>query len=272
MGMMRDFGGHDVQVLLAELYDYTPPYLGRGDLAFYLHYSCASGGKILELGCGTGRILVPTAAAGCEIVGLDDSTYMLARCRDKLRNQPRDVQSRARLLWGNMAQFDARDTFSLVTAPFRSFQHLISVEDQLSCLETVNRHLHAGGTLILDFFQVDPRRYGRPSYMIEVEDFPEVELPDGRTFRRAHRIVTRHRAEQYNDIELIYYVTYPNGKSLRLIQEFPLRYLFRYEAEHLLERTGFEVVEVFGDFDKSELSDDSPEMIFVVEKRDGPVA
>jgi hypothetical protein len=115
---------------------------------------------------------------------------------------------------------------------------------------------------------VDPNRIANPAYTEESEDFPDVELPDGRTFRRAHRIVAFHRAEQYNDVELIFYVTYPTGKTMRLVQEFPFRYFFRYEVEHLFAQTGFRVTELFGDFDKSPLSNDSPEMIFVAEKLD----
>lgn len=270
--MFSSLGGYDAQPLLAELYDYTPPYLGRGDLAFYLNYSCATEGKILELGCGTGRILIPTAAAGCEIVGIDSSTYMLAKCRDKLRNQPRDVQNRAQIVYGDMTDFDLKETFSLVTLPFRSFQHLISISDQLSCLRCINRHLKTGGKLILDLFQVDPNRIVNPAYAQETEDFPDVELPDGRTFRRSHRVVSFHRAEQYNDVELIFYVTYPTGKTVRLVQEFPFRYFFRYEVEHLFARSGFRVLELFGDFDKSPLSNESPEMIFVAERLSDPAA
>ena len=54
-----------------------------------------------------------------------------------------------------------------------------------------------------------------------------------------------------NDIELAYYVNYPDGRSERLVQAFPMRYFFRYELEHLLELCGFSVVDLFGDFDRS---------------------
>ncbi len=123
-----------------------------------------------------------------------------------------------------------------------------------------------GGKLVLDLFQTDPKRINNPKYMEETEDFPEVELPDGGKFRRTHRISAFHRAEQYNDVELIFYVTYPSGKTKRLVQAFPFRYFFRYEVEHFLFRCGFKVVELFGDYDKSPLSNDSPEMIFIAEK------
>jgi len=57
-----------------------------------------------------------------------------------------------------------------------------------------------------------------------------------------------------------------NGKTERVVNGFPMRYFFRYEVEHLLARAGFEVVELYGDYDKSPLVDESPEMIFVARK------
>jgi hypothetical protein len=105
-----------------------------------------------------------------------------------------------------------------------------------------------------------------PKYAAEKEDMPETQLPDGRQLRRASRMAAFHREQQYNDIELIYYVTHPDGKTERLVQSFPMRYYYRYEMEHLLELCRFKVVDLFGDFDRSAYASDSPEMIFIAEK------
>jgi SAM-dependent methyltransferase len=263
---MSRFGGYEDQSFLAELYDFVPDYAGRPDVDFYLDFSRSAGGKILELGCGTGRILIPTAAAGCKITGLDISEYMLAKCREKLQSQPEEVQKRVRLVHGTMTHFSLNETFSLITTPFRSFQHLVSVQEQLACLHCANKHLKKRGKLILDLFQVNLKLISRDTPSEEKEDISKVELPDGRKLKRTGRIAAFHRAEQYNDIELFYYVTYSDGRVERLLHAFPFRYFFRYEVEHLLARCGFKVVDVFGNFDKSPLTDDSPEMIFVAEK------
>jgi len=225
------FGGYETKPFVAEYYDVNPLYAERPDVDFYLDFARSAGGKILELGCGTGRILIPTAAAGCEIVGLDLSEHMLAKCREKLKKQPKEVQERVQLVQGNMVRFDLKETFSLATTPFRSFQHLVSVDEQMSCLRCANRHLKEGGKLILDVFHVNPRMTYDPKFLVESEDVPEVELPDGRKFSRSGRIAAYHRAEQYNDIELIYYVTHPDGRKERLSHVFPFRYFFRYEVE-----------------------------------------
>jgi len=261
------FDAYEYEPFLSEYYDLVPAYAARADLDFYLDAARSASGKILELGCGTGRILIPTAAAGCEVVGLDISQNMLETCRAKLELLPKEVQKRASLLLGDMTDFDLKERFSLITAPFRSFSHLIAVEDQLSCIDCVRRHLLPGGRFILELFQTYPRRMYDKVYLNEVEDTPEFELPDGRKLRRMSRVVAFHRAQQFNDVELIFYVTHPDGRTERLVQAFPFRYFFRYEVEHLLARAGFEIIDLFGNFDRSLLCDDSPEMIFVAQAR-----
>ena len=118
---------------------------------------------------------------------------------------------------------------------------------------------------MFDVFQVIPTLVTKPRPE-EVEDTPEFALSDGRKLRRTNRIVATHRAEQYNDVELIFYLTDRDGTTQRLVQGFPFRYFFRYEVEHLLARCGFRIADLYGDFDRSPLGDTSPEMIFVAEK------
>jgi len=76
-----------------------------------------------------------------------------------------------------------------------------------------------------------------------------------------------HRAEQRNDVEMIFSIRHPDGHQERLVFAWPLRYFFRYEVEHLLARCGFKVSAEYGDFDRTPIRDDSPEMIFVAENR-----
>jgi hypothetical protein len=133
-------------------------------------------------------------------------------------------------------------------------------------MRCAQQHLEPGGKLILDLFHTDPRRMHDPAFLQEASPHPEVALPDGRRVLLRERIAAFHRAQQCNDVELIYYATHPDGRSERLVFAFTIRYFFRYEVEHLLTRCGFRVVELFGNFDRSPLSDDSPEMVFIAEK------
>jgi SAM-dependent methyltransferase len=266
-------GGYDEHEFIAELYDAAysnagvlsaRPGLAKG-VDFFVEYATQAKGETLELGCGTGRVLIPTAAAGCRITGLDVSEFMLKQCSDNLGAQPEGIRGRSGLVLGDMTDFDLQTRFALVTMPFRPFQHLITVEEQKACLNCIGRHLQPGGRLLFDVFNPRLDRLFDTKYFVEVDDMPETALPDGRRFRRANRISAFHRDRQYNDMEIIYYITYPDGRTERLVWSFPMRYFFRYELEHLLELSGFRVTGLFGDFDGSSYAAGSPEMIFVAE-------
>jgi SAM-dependent methyltransferase len=265
--MTGQFGGYELHEFIAEYYDATYNRARSKDVNFFIDYSKKTGGRTLELGCGTGRVLIPTAIAGCGITGLDLSQFMLAKCREKLAQQPEDVQKRVKLIQGDMTDFKTGGKYSLVTLPFRPFQHLITVKEQKACLGCIHKHLKPHGLLIIDVFNPNPAYLvPSPNSGIEKEDMPETQLPDGRKLRRASRMAGFHKEQQYNDIELIYYVTHPDGRTERLVQSFPMRYYYRYEMEHLLELCRFKVVDLFGDFDRSAFAGDSPEMIFIAEK------
>lgn len=259
--------GYEEYAFIAELYDYVVPYRTRPDIDFFVEAAQTSGGPVLEVGCGTGRILIPTARAGVDIMGLDLSPHMLQVCRTRLLNEPRAVQSRIRLIQADMRNFFLAQTFNLVTIPFRPFQHLTTVEDQLSCLQSIHQHLVDGGRLILDLFNPSLEALVRDNLGQEYGDEPEFTSPDGRRVVRRHKIVSRDYANQINHIELIYDITHPDGREERLVHAFPMRYLFRFEAEHLLGRCGFEVEEVYADYDKSPYGSTYPgELIFVARK------
>ncbi len=244
------------------LYDSVPLYAARRDIAFYVEEAKASGGKVLELGCGTGRILLPIARAGCTIVGLDSSRRMLARCRQKLAAEPAAVQGRVTLHKGDIHDFDlgAGATYALIIAPFRVVQHLTTVDDQLRFLAAVARHLAPTGRLIFDVF--NPRFDMLVSADgVEREDTPEQRLPDGRTFRRTYRIAKVRWVDQVSEAELIYYV---DGK--RYVQAFEMRWYLPAELQHLLTRAGFTVRQMYGDFARGPLVDGAPEQVVVAER------
>lgn len=264
---MTQSGSYDEYLSIAELYDYVVPYRNRPDVAFFVEAAKESGGPVLEVGCGTGRVLIPTAQAGVEIVGLDLSPHMLEVCRGRLKAESEEVRSRVQLVQGDMRQFELSRTFRLVTLPFRPFQHLTTVEDQLACLGCICRYLAEAGRLILDIFNPSLESLARQNFGDEISEEPEFSMPDGRRVIRRHKIVSRDVANQINYVELIYYVTHPNGRQERLVQAFPMRYLFRFEAEHLLARAGFEVEQLYADYDKSPYGSKYPgELIFVARK------
>src|SRR5215813_8988647 len=90
---------------VADLYDHVTAYRERRDVDFFVEEARLSGGPVLEIGCGTGRVLIPTARAGIEVVGLDLSEQMLGRCRANLASEPDEVRARATLVCDDMRSF-----------------------------------------------------------------------------------------------------------------------------------------------------------------------
>lgn len=252
---------------IAELYDHVPLYRGRADVGFFVEAAREAGPPVLEVGCGSGRILIPTVRTGVDIVGLDASPSMLAVCRGRLREETESVRRRVELVEGDMRTFDLGRTFTLVTIPFRPFQHLVTVEDQLACLAAVRRHLVPGGRLILDLFNPSLDFLANRQPGEEFADEPEFVMPDGRRVARRYRLESHDRATQVNLGELIYYVTHPDGREERLVHAFAMRYFFRFEAEHLLARAGFEVEQLYAGYDRSAYGSVYPgELIFVARR------
>jgi SAM-dependent methyltransferase len=247
---------------IADYYDASPIVAGRRDVDFYVNAAKEFGHPVLELGCGSGRVTIAVAQGGFTITGVDLSPKMLAKAEEKTARLSDAGRSRVNLVQGNMTNFCLGALFRLVIIPFRPFQHLLDVQQQLDCLHRVRRHLETGGHLILDFFQTDARRMHDPEFLQE-RQAAEYQMSDGRKVRLSERVTAFHRAEQLNDVEMIYRVTHLDGREERLIMAFPFRYFFRYEVEHLLARCGFSVEATYGDFDRSPLQDRSPEMIFV---------
>jgi hypothetical protein len=138
----------------------------------------------------------------------------------------------------------------------------------MDCLECAHKHLAPSGRLVLDVFQTDAERMHDPVHMREMQ-VTEYNTPDGRRVKITERVARFHRAEQINDVEMIFSVVHPGGRQERMVFAWPLRYFFRYEVEHLLARCGFQVAAEYGNFDRTPIQDDSPEMIFVAGTRPG---
>lgn len=248
---------------IADYYDSSPILTQRTqDIPFYCSAARQYGDPVLELGCGTGRITLAVGEAGYRIVGLDISGRMLEKAVEKRAAVRREARERVHLMQGDMAKFDLGEKFRTILVPFRPFQHLLETEQQMGCLDCARKHLMPNGRLIVDFFQTDPERMHDPMFLKE-SPLVEYALPDGRHVALSERVAAFHRAQQRNDVEMIFRVTHPGGRQERLVMAWTLRYFFRYEVEHLLALCGFHLEAVYGNFDSTPLSDTSPEMIFV---------
>jgi SAM-dependent methyltransferase len=212
-----------------------------GDVGFYGSLARESGGPVLELGCGTGRVLLPIAREGIACTGLDSSRAMLARLRSK-RPPPN-----LRLLVASMAGFDlSPERFALIFAAFRSFQHLLTVEDQLACLDAVRRHLASGGRFAFDVFAPNLGRIGR----LEEPETEEARWQEGDAEIVRFVSVRRDPVTQVSDITFRYERRIPGIEPESESVHTRMRHFYRYELEHLLSRAGFSRIEFFGGFDR----------------------
>jgi SAM-dependent methyltransferase len=245
--------------VIARMYDrdYAVGRTPSGDVDFYVEEARRSGGPVAEFGCGTGRILIPTAEAGIEIVGVDNSPPMLAQANRKLEGRQLPVT----LVEGDMVDHDLGRKFQLVTIPFRAFAHVLEAEDHVRLFRNMGRHFAGDGRLVFDFFHPKLELLARG--MEEKVDLEWEE--EGRKVRR-FASTTPHRSVQVNDVRFRWEIEDPSGGIERLESSFRMRWFYRYEIVHLLGRCGLEIEALYGNFDRSPLEDGSPEMIFVARR------
>jgi len=252
----------DYDIFNAELYDLAPHHQGRADAAFLVGMAVS---PILELGCGTGRTLLPLADAGHEVVGVDRSPVMLSRLRARLDAAADDVRARVTLKEADIASLSLGRAFPLVIIPAGVFHHLTTTPRQIACLESSVEHLAHGGTLVIDV--MDPKSF-QPTSSDEPAGPAATEgrLADGRSARVSGCLLGRDPSTQLVLRELTYVVSEPGGYTLRLVERSPLRYFHRREIEGMLGRCGLRVRELYGDYERSPYGARSPQMIFVAER------
>jgi SAM-dependent methyltransferase len=124
------------------------------DISFYVEEALAAGGPVVELGVGTGRVAIPTAMAGVDVIGVDASAGMLAVCAQ--RAEEAGVAGRLDLRRGDLRAPPVTERVRLVTCPFRAFLHLSSDEDRLEALIAARGLLEPGGRFIFDVFAPSP--------------------------------------------------------------------------------------------------------------------
>ena len=246
-------------------YDHVPLYNERRDVPFYFEEARRANGPVLEIGCGTGRILLPIARAGIAITGLDGSRLMIERLRRRLMDESDAVRSRVTVIEGDGRDFDIGGKFALITAPFRVFQHMVRREDQLRFLQAVARHLAPGGRFVFDVFNPRFDLLAKDRSEITI-DTPELTLPDGRKLSRGSRIMQVRWVDQVSEVEMHWYITDRDGRAHQYVQPFEMRWFTPSEVEHLAARCGFRVDAVYGTMERGPLVDGAPEQMWVLSR------
>ena len=242
------------------------------DLEFYGQWAAwvapeeARRARVLDLACGTGRVTLALAAMGHQVTGVDAAPAMLALARGKTATleggKVRLVEADLRALAGPAAL----GRFDLALCAINSFTHLTTVDDQLACLRGVHDLLEPAGLLILDLSPIPP---GGPVPLNgELLQQGLWARPDGSTVAKMVT-GTWDPATQIQEVTWIYDVTDSDGVLHRTLLPQPFRYLYRYEAEHLLARAGLTLSQVYGDYDLAPYHADSERLILVARRDEG---
>ncbi len=236
----------------------------EADLPMLQQFAVRCGSPILELGCGTGRVLLPLVRQGYQVTGIDASPAMLDVARRKLAAEK--LTARATLVQQEMLELDVDGRFNLAFAAINTFMHLATTDDQLAALDRIYQHLNPGGLLVLDLFNPDLGRLLDLRGQVTLEKV----MADPDT---GHRLMRFH-ADKADLGQQTIHVTFmvdeidPEGRVQRTLFPFSIRYLFRYELELLLRYAGFEVEAIYGSYDLEEFSGDSEKMIAVARRPD----
>jgi SAM-dependent methyltransferase len=238
--------------VLARVYDlqhnvYTP------DIAMYERWAheLAPGQPVLEIGCGTGRVLLPLARAGIRITGIDNAPAMLTIAQDRAGNLPN-----VKLVLADALTIDLGTQFGLVFIALNTFLHNQTRAAQVQTLRNAHRHLHSSGALIIDLPPND-----------ELANQPD----DGEWQFEATIIdpVAKTRIDKFV-ASSVHWATQTQTLKYRMIEagqatevSFDLRHVFKHEMELLLLITGFSEPTWYGDYDLTPYQADSPRMICV---------
>ncbi|MGB9683123.1 MAG: class I SAM-dependent methyltransferase [bacterium] len=234
------------------------------DIPFYKELFKDIEDPILELGCGTGRLLIPLAKENHRVSGLDISQKMLDIAKKKLSLEPQEIIERVSLTKGDMRDFDLATSFSGILIAFNSFMHLLTIEDQDRCLENVYKHLVDRGRFIVSVVNMIPELlesskgcYHHNSLLWIDKWHSYLQKYETRLIDSVHQIIK---------LNIFYDLVDRYGRVTRYVREMLLRYFTRYEMERMFIMHRFKIEALYGDYDFSSFKEDSPYMIWVVEK------
>jgi SAM-dependent methyltransferase len=210
------------------------------DVSYYVALAERVGGPVLEYGCGEGRIALPLAQAGLEVVGVDQSQPMLDALAAKLEGQPREVQRRLKTRRGDMRTLKLARKFPLVLCTFNTFLHLYDREDVEQFLARVRAHLAPKGRFVFDASTPVPADLAR-------EPSRAYKLPPVRVGGVRHEYRERFDYDPMRQVLFVMMEFTPKSGD-PFVTPLAHRQFFPRELEALLHYNGFVVEKLEGGF------------------------
>jgi SAM-dependent methyltransferase len=240
-------------------------------VAFYTALAHETGGPVLEIACGTGRVSIPIARAGFAVTGLDIVPGMLARARAK------SAGLSTRWVEGDARTFDLGEQFRLIFITGNAFQAFLTRPDQEALLERVRAHLHAGG--LFAFETRNPRWAARTNLQQQpageglfafLETRAEEEYLNTYTDKAGHSVRVSNTQAYDHVAQILHWTTYrrwlEDDEEQTRTTRIAVRYTFPQELAALLHYNGFSLLRQYGDWNLEPLSASSPSILAVCRK------
>jgi SAM-dependent methyltransferase len=235
-------------------------------IAFYAALAQETGGPVLEIACGTGRVSIPIAQLGFALTGLDIVPGMLERARSKSVGLP------TRWIEGDARTFHLGEHFRLIFLTGNAFQAFLTNADQEALVERVRAHLHDEGLFAFETRNpLLPNSKTREGLFVTLESHDEEETWPSFINANGHEVrVSRTRV--YDHVAQILHMTshkrwHEGEEEQTKITRIALRYTFPQELAALLHYNGFTIIRQYGDWNEEPLSATSPSIISVCRKR-----
>ncbi|HYH23396.1 MAG TPA: class I SAM-dependent methyltransferase [Azospirillum sp.] len=226
-----------------------------GDVAFYKEQAARTGGPVLEIGCGTGRLTIPLARMGLEVTALDASPAMLEQLRAKLAAEPAEVRARVDLVQADASALSlARRDFALAALPFNVLMLIADFDAERRTLAGVAAHLAPGGRLALDV--MNPLTLALEADNRPVPSEARRNPLTGNPYVKNSRN-TRLDEHQRQRVHGWYDELLPDGERTICDFSFHWRLIFRWELELMLAEAGLTPTRVAGDFEDADWGVDS---------------
>ena len=233
------------------------------DLQLVVDLAQEFGEPILELGCGTGRLILPLVQLGLAVTGIDVSPALLAIAESKLQNVgPRD---NVPLLKKDFRNFNlSQKDFAFAYCVSNTLMHCATQAEQIGALRATYSHLKPGGALLIDLFNPDIAHLQQVSGVCQLAD----QWHDAETGAQVYKWCTRtvDVAEQLQETLFIYEEIFDDGQVRRTPCPFTLRFLWRSELDLMLQAVGFRAEAVWGDFDGTPYYSGSERLIVLAVK------
>jgi SAM-dependent methyltransferase len=229
------------------------------DVRVHIGFARRFGGPVLELACGSGRILAPLAQAGFACAGVDSSSAMLERARQRLERLP-DAHATT-LVAQRLEALELDGRFRTIILGLDSFGLLIDREVQVRALRAARAHATHDARLILDVANGNMRGSSEPPE----ELLHDLTLPDPDTGRPITKFILRRpkAAEQLDELMFFYDEQDEQGYLHRSMVELRLRWFTRFELELLLQSAGWQVDELYGNYDLEPYGPNSDRLLVV---------